>query len=184
MCIRDRDVERVSTLTSEGIYHQIDSIFTKPINISLTMANDSLLKTFLAEEEQSQGNTDFIENMRAYLLAYKNKYLYDSVFLVSTATNRYYHFSGLDRTLTPENPENDWYYTFLKAGQECTLNIDNDEASSANNEITVFINCDIKGPDDTTMGVVGVGFRVDHIQSLLREYEENFGVRALSLIHI
>lgn len=173
-----QDIERVSTLTSEGIYHQIDSIFTKPINISLTMANDNLLKTFLSEEEQKLDNADFVENMRAYLLAYKNKYRYDSVFLVSTATNRYYHFNGLDRTLVPGDPENDWYYAFLKAGQEYTLNIDNDEAVDANNEITVFINCDIKGPDGATMGVVGVGFKVDHIQSLLREYEENFGVRA------
>ena len=45
-----KDVERVSELTSEGIYHQIDSIFTKPINISLTMANDSLLSDFLDGE--------------------------------------------------------------------------------------------------------------------------------------
>ena len=37
------DIEHISTLASEGIFHQIDSLFTKPINISLTMANDSLL---------------------------------------------------------------------------------------------------------------------------------------------
>lgn len=30
-----KDMESVSRLTSEDIYHQIDSIFTKPINISL-----------------------------------------------------------------------------------------------------------------------------------------------------
>ena len=45
-----KDVESVAALTSEGIHHQIDSTFIKPVNISLTMANDSLLKKFLAEE--------------------------------------------------------------------------------------------------------------------------------------
>ena len=41
-----KDMESVSRLTSEDIYHQIDSIFTKPINISLTIANDSLKERF------------------------------------------------------------------------------------------------------------------------------------------
>ena len=176
--IFEQNVERVSTLASEGIYYQIDSIFTKPINISLTMANDSLLKNFLTEEEQRLYDKDFVEEMRNYLMAYKKKYNYDSVFLVSTATNRYYHFNGLDRVLMPDNPENTWYYDFLKCDKEYFLNIDNDEVAQANNEITVFVDCRINGPDGTVMGVVGVGFQVDHIQELLRDYENKFGVRA------
>ena len=56
-----KDMESVSRLTSEDIYHQIDSIFTKPINISLTMANDSLLKDFLEGEEQHIGDQEFID---------------------------------------------------------------------------------------------------------------------------
>lgn len=171
-----KDVERVSTLTSEGIYHQIDSIFTKPINISLTMANDNLLKEFLADEKQRTADDAFIQSMRDYLMAYKTKYAYDSVFLVSAQTNRYYHFNGLDRILAPGNPENDWYYTFLNSAEEYSLNIDNDEA--ANNEITVFINCKIKDTSGKIMGVVGVGFRVDSLQALLKEYETRFDVQA------
>lgn len=31
-----RDVENVAALTSEGVYYQVESIFTKPVNISLT----------------------------------------------------------------------------------------------------------------------------------------------------
>ncbi len=169
-----KDIEHVSNLTSEGIYYQIDSNFTKPINVSLTMANDSLLKEFLEEETAHLEDEAFISSMRTYLNAYREKYRYDSVFLVSTKTGRYYHFNGLDRTLTEDNPENVWYYEFLKTGEEYSLNIDNDEA--AQNEITVFINCKIKDPDGI-MGVVGVGFRVDSLQDLLKDYEEEFGVK-------
>lgn len=174
-----RDVEHISTLTSEGIYHKIDSIFTKPINISLTMANDSLLKTFLAEEETKWEDGEFIQTMRDYLLAYKEKYQYDSVFLVSTGTNRYYHFeNGVDRILTKDNPENEWYYTFLQSPDEYGLNIDNDEVESANGEINIFINCKIYSPDGTVMGVVGVGFGVGTMQEIFRDYEEQFQLRA------
>ena len=31
-----QNIEQVSTLTSEGIYYQIDTTLTKPLNISLT----------------------------------------------------------------------------------------------------------------------------------------------------
>ena len=62
-----KDVEHISALTSEGIYYQIDAIFTKPINISLTMANDHLLKEFLNEEAARGDEDDFVQTMQNYL---------------------------------------------------------------------------------------------------------------------
>lgn len=174
-----KDIEHISNLTSEGIYYEIDSIFTKPINISLTMANDSLLKTFLMEEKIRGEDEEFIQTMRDYLMAYKEKYDYDSVFLVSAQTQRYYHFDkGVDRVLTEGNPENDWYYAFLEDEREYALNIDNDEVQSADNEINIFINCKIYSSDGEIMGVVGVGFGVDTMQEMFRSYEETFELRA------
>lgn len=170
------DMEHVAILTAEGIYNQIDSIFTKPINISLTMANDNLLKDFLAREDLMANDTVFLKTIKNYLLAYKEKYKYDSVFLVSTKTSRYYHFEGINRILTPDNPENTWYYSFLKAPDEYALNIDNDEA--AQNEIVIFINCKIKNRAGAVIGVVGVGFRVDYLQKIFKEYETKFDVKA------
>ncbi|MBS6340172.1 MAG: GGDEF domain-containing protein [Eubacterium limosum] len=171
-----KDVEHISALTSEGIYYQIDAIFTKPINISLTMANDHLLKEFLNEEAARGDEDDFVQTMQNYLYGYKDKYGYDSVFLVSSQTSRYYHFNGIDRTLAPGNPENDWYYSFLNGREDTGLNIDNDEA--AQNEVTVFINCKIKGDDGSVLGVVGVGFKVDSLQGIFRDYENQFGIKA------
>ncbi|MEG1428790.1 MAG: hypothetical protein RSC64_03250 [Hydrogenoanaerobacterium sp.] len=46
------DTEQVSTLTSDGIYSNISMIFAKPLSISLTMANDNLLRTFLKLNRQ------------------------------------------------------------------------------------------------------------------------------------
>lgn len=143
------------------------------------MANDSLLKAFLAEEELHSADEDFIQTMRDYLFAYKEKYDYDSVFLISTQTNRYYHFdNGVDRIMTEDNPENDWYYAFLQDTKEYNLNIDNDEVQSANNEINIFINCKIFSPDGEVAGIVGVGFGVDTMQEMFREYEDSFQLRA------
>lgn len=174
-----KDIEHISRLTSEGIYHEIDSIFSKPINVSLAMANDNLLKTFLSEEETQGDNEEFIATMRDYLFAYKEKYHFDSVFLVSVKTNRYYHFDkGIDRVLTDDNPENEWYYSFLEDSREYSLNIDNDEVQLANNEINIFINCKIFSPKGEVMGIVGVGLGVDTMQEIFRNYEDTFQLRS------
>lgn len=177
--ILKRDIEHISKLTSEGIYHQIDSIFSKPINISLTMANDNLLKSFLAQEETQGDEETYVQTMSDYLSGYKEKYGYDSVFLVSAQTDRYYHYqSGMDRVLTKDNSENDWYYSFMENSKEYDLNIDNDEVQSANNEINLFINCKIFSPDGEVLGVVGVGFNIDTMQEMLRNYEKTFQIQA------
>lgn len=171
----EKDIEDVSALTSESIYHEIDGIFNKPIHISETMASDTLLMSYLEEELQHLDDDTFTKGLQDYLTSYRDKYEYDSVFLVSTATDRYYHFNGIDRILNEKNEENAWYDTFLKSKDDYALNIDNDEA--ADNEITVFINCKIYH-EDRVAGVVGVGFRIDSLQTLLKHYEETSGVSA------
>lgn len=120
------NIEQVSSLTSEGIYYQMMSTLTKPVNISLTMANDSLLKEYLAEERSHMDDKEYVDTIRSYLSAYQEKYDYDSVFLVSAATNRYYNFNGVDRVLAQDNEENIWYYTFLNDTADYSMNVDND----------------------------------------------------------
>lgn len=46
-------IKQVSSLASEGIYYRLSTMLTKPVNISQTMAHDSLLIKLL-EEEGSQ----------------------------------------------------------------------------------------------------------------------------------
>lgn len=172
------NIEQVSTLTSEGIYYQMNSAFTKPVNISLTMANDSLLKDFLATEADHLSDVEYIETIRRYLEAYQKKYSYDSVFLVSAQSSRYYNFNGLDRVLEKSDPENEWYYKMLDNSADSSMNVDNDEVTGAENEITVFVNCKIKNDIGTTIGVVGVGVRISNLQQLLQSYQDEFGVNS------
>lgn len=171
------EVESVTSLTSEGIYQKIEAEFSKPINVSLTMAGDTLLARLLEQEESGLMEDElYVESIRQYLMSYHEKFGYESVFLASAATGRYYHYNGIDRILTPDNEENYWYYGFKETPEGFTINIDNDQAD--NNAITIFINCGVYGRQGELLGIVGVGFIVNHIQDMLMEYEEQFGVRA------
>lgn len=174
-----QSIEQVSKLTSEGIYYQMSTTFTKPVNISLTMANDSLLHTVLAQEHEQLYNAEYTARIGEYLRTYQERYGYDAVFLVSAATNRYYNFNGLDRVLSPENEEDSWYFDDLLASDaEYTTNVDNDEVVGADNAITIFVNCKIFDNAGALLGVVGVGVRIDGLQRTLQAYREQFDINA------
>ena len=168
------NIEHVSSLTAESIYYQITTMFTKPVNISLTMAHDSFLIDHISIENEHLEDDGYAESLKDYLNAYQEKYSFDSVFLVSTASGRYYNFNGLDRILTEENPENEWYYNFLNSNTEYTLVVDNDEVAGADNAITVFVNCRIQNSDGEIIGVVGVGIRINSLKQLLASYGEDY----------
>ena len=169
-------IKQVSSLASEGIYYRLSTLLTKPVNISQTMAHDSLLIKLLEEEGSRYQEAAYQETIRKYLATYKNKYAYDSVFLVSTATNNYYNFNGIDRNLARGEAENVWYYNFLQSGEEYSLNIDNDEVAGAADKITLFVNCRIRDAAGQVIGVVGVGVNIDYIKGLLQEYEKEYDV--------
>ena len=173
------NIQQVSDLTSEGIYYQISTTFNKPVNISLTMANDSLLHDVLIQEKERMDDPDFIRTIREYLSTYQEKYGYDSVFLVSASTSRYYNFNGLDRVLTPDDPENFWYFdSLLGTDEDYTMNVDNDQVEGAGNAITVFVNCKVRDSAGEFLGVVGVGVRIDGLQRTLQDYQNQFGINS------
>lgn len=173
------DIEKRSSLTSESIFYQMSNIFTKPVNISLTMANDSLLHSFLSQETTRLDDPSFADSLKNYLETYQQTYQYDAVFLVSTATDRYYNYNGMDRVLSPDNDEDTWYFDGIQnSDADCSINVDNDQVHGADNAITIFVNCRIKNDDGSLMGVVGVGVRIDSIQKLLQSYRDEIGVNA------
>lgn len=172
------NIEQVSSLTAEGIYYRLTTRFTKPVNISLTMAHDNLLVRHLTGEARHPEDRAYVETTREYLDTYRKKYGFDSVFLVSTATGRYYNFKGIDRVLTRDNPENTWYFRLMNSDQEYALHVDNDEVRGADNKITVFVNCKVKDAAGRVLGVVGVGIRIDSLKELLKSYEEKYRVTA------
>lgn len=170
-----KEAESVTRLASEGMMYQIDAIFAQSIHVSQTMAHDSFLINFLSQEKENLKNPGYTQNIKEYLSAYKKKYNYDSVFLVSAQTDRYYNFAGVARIIDHSLQENKWAREFIASNREYSLNIDNDKA--AQDTITVFVNCSVRNKENETVGIVGVGFRVNTVQAMLTKYEQQFAVQ-------
>lgn len=162
--IIDQDTKNITRLVSTNIYADIQVELTKPIYVSLTMANDEFLRDWITvgKEQDKQG-------IKNYLREIKNKYNYDSAFFVSDVTNNYYHNNGILKQIDTSDDHDVWYYDFLDSGLEYVLDIDTDQASM--DELTIFINCLIKEKGNV-LGVTGVGLKTERIRKALQEYND------------
>lgn len=159
----EQQIANECQITATSMVNEITKSIDAPLSVSQTMADNQFLISVLKNEPLNDADmTDaYKKQIQTFLNDYYKKYPYSSLFLVSTATGRYYHQDGVNRVLTPDNPENEWYYTFLKSGQDISLDIDNDEAN--NNTTTLFVDCKVKDSDSNTLGVIGVGLNIASI---------------------
>lgn len=174
--VSNESIENIARLTSSTIYAEIDNDLTKPIYVSQTMANDTFLKEWMINEKNYPDDEIYQQRLMDYLNAFRNKYNYDSIFVVSAQSDIYYHYAGINKIVSTDNAHDVWYYDFLKSGKSYDLDVDTDEAGR--NELTVFVNCRIQDEDGTLLGVVGVGVRMSQLQQLLKQYEDEFSLEA------
>ena len=163
-----KDIENITKLVSTNIYSEIQIELIKPIFVSLTMANDSFVKEWV--EKDSEQNIDAITQ---YLQGIQDKYSYDSTFFVSNITKNYYHYDGILKKVSPDDPHDIWFYDFLEKKSDYDLVVDTDQASG--DVLTLFVNCVVKDGEDV-LGVTGVGVKMSKIQSIIRQYQDEFGV--------
>lgn len=174
--IRD-DIANISRLTTTNIYAEIRNELTKPIFVSLTMANDSFLKGWLRAEAAGDSSAEHLMGLQEYLKGIKEKYGYDSVFMVSEATKTYYHYQGINKVITPNDDHDQWYWSFLNKHTAYDLDVDTDEAN--HNRLSVFINCRVTDESGKLLGVTGVGLEINQVQDLLKHFEQNFQLEAM-----
>lgn len=167
------DIKNITKLSSTNIYSEINNELIKPIFVSLTMANDSFLKEWLKRERI--GETEPSE-LVTYLAGLKDKYNYNSVFMVSAQTNNYYHYKGFQKVVSKDDVHDKWYFDFIKTKNTYALDVDHDEVD--NNNLTVFVNCMIQNEAGELLGVVGVGLKMNEVQEILATFENAYDLEA------
>ncbi|MDO4478569.1 MAG: diguanylate cyclase [Lachnospiraceae bacterium] len=167
--------KEMNLLLAARIHDRINSSMTEPIMVARTMSKNGFLYRFLAEDEAVAPEEDCINEMQSYLSDLKQGVGYDTAFVVSSTTNRYYTDIGLNKIVDPVNDEHDiWYSIFLEKNKEYDLDVDVDEVND--NVWTVFVNARLE-KDGELLGVCGVGVQMTEIQALLAEYENEYDVK-------
>lgn len=174
MGLYKENVEHVSKLASDGLFYKIEAVISKPLQVSLTMSDDSFLKAYLNSGSEEVANSEYTKGLTEYLNVYKEKYEYDTVFLVSSINDRFYHFDGETHLVQKNAERDDWYFDLMKSDRDYYLNVETDGEDDG--RVRLFINCKIKNDKGDTIGAVGIGVDVNEIQAILAQYEKEYAV--------
>lgn len=169
------NTKELDTMLTYRIYDSIASNLNEPITVSKTMACDGFVRDFLRNEK----NMDMKEaeaTMKRYLSGIKSGLDYNTAFLISDGTKRYYTYEGFNKVIDPGKNEHDvWYRLFLEQNVDYDLDVDSDEMNK--NVWTIFVNTRIVDENGNVLGVCGVGVQMTDLQDMFREEEKAYNVK-------
>ena len=151
-------------LTVDNIYTEIQKQIIEPNLISSMMAHDTFMKDWLANEESE------IDKIVRYLDTIQNKYKMSTTFLVSEKTMNYYTSKGLIEKVTLGDPNNAWYFAFIKTPEKHEINIDHNEHMGTS--LFMFINHKIYDENFHLLGATGVGLKTSYIDDMLKRFRQ------------
>ncbi|MDR1688059.1 MAG: sensor domain-containing diguanylate cyclase [Clostridiales bacterium] len=169
-----KNIEAVGSLTSESIFHQINSHAAQPLSISTAMSDDRIFENFLATELPRPSSVS-LSLVKERLKFYKEHYGFASAFLVSSQTDTYYHFSGRNHVLEQNDSENEWYYYFKSSPDEYSFG----EGTDPYEGDMYFVDCKIYDDNGNLTGIVGLGFLIENLQELLQSYNREYDINLL-----
>lgn len=164
--IRTSILDNELPLSSNTIYSEIQADLLRPIFVSSLMANDTFLRDWVLDGEQSS------DPMIRYLNEIKEKYEAYTSFFISANTLNYYHFSGVSRQVNPKDPADNWFFSSRDLTEPYVINIDDNKEQSGT--LTVFINYRVLDYQDNFIGIAGIGLGLDAVADLISQYQENY----------
>jgi len=154
-------------LTSDNIYSEIQQDLLRPIFISSLMAHDTFVRDWVLGGETEP------DKMTRFLREIKKRYGTVTSFFVSENSRQYYHSSGVLKTVSEKDPQDQWYFNMANVLQDYLVNIDRDTADLTS--MTVFINHKVYDYIGNYMGTIGVGLDVRSVKELIETYQQRYG---------
>jgi len=153
-------------MTSDNAHSEIKRDLSKPLFISSLMSRDTFLRDWITGGERDPGK------IAAYLKEIQDQYGTFTSFFVSEETGLYYHSSGILKTISPEDPRDEWFYRVREMNEEYEINIDVDMANK--DALTVFVNYKVYDFQGRFIGATGVGLSVNAMVRMIEEYKQKY----------
>lgn len=160
-------VETALPSSVEAIRNDIERMLSRPLTAAADIANNTLLRDWLAAGEDSSQAARFVEYLESVRV---HNQAFTALF-AATASNHYYNQGGLDRTLSRSNPKDQWFFSFIDSGNPRLLNIDTDVSSG---DLALFIDYRVEKAGQL-VGIAGLGLRMTELSELIHNF--SFGER-------
>lgn len=172
--LMDREISRTTLpLTTEAVVAGLQRDLLAPLLAAGLMARNTLLL-----ETLHRGGMEPAA-LRAYLRSVQERSGASTAFLVTEASGTYHHSSGILKQVSPQDPQDLWYFRFRASGRPYEINIDRDTADPA--RTTAFINVRLQHPDGSFLGVTGLGLSLRSLATQLQRDGDRLDCRILLL---
>lgn len=158
-------------LISDNIYSEIQHDLLTPILTAAMMAQDTFLRDWVMAGEQDP------EAMIRFLKETQEQNGTITAFFVSETSRKYYHPSGILKTISNDDPQDSWYFRVRQMKDDYEINVDWDTADL--NSLTVFINYRIVDYDGNYIGTAGVGLAMTRVMELMDSYQKRYGQQVM-----
>ena len=153
-------------LTSDNIYSEVERDLLRSTLISSLMAQDTFVRDWVIA-----GETDATPIIR-YLTEIQQRHATTTAFFVSERSRRYYHPSGIIKTVSDQDPGDAWFFRVRAMSNAYEVNVDRDTADPS--RITIFINHRVVDYAGNFLGVTGIGLSVDSVAALIESYQKRY----------
>jgi methyl-accepting chemotaxis protein len=141
---------------TEASQSNIQMAIEKAIETSLLLAEDPLLLDWFTGGEQDSVLGELVKRK---LTTISNNGDYFTVFAVNEFTKNYWaEGNKLLDVLSPSDPDDSWYFDFVKLGKKVVLNFDFNQEL---NQTLFFFNI-LMGTPDKPLGTAGIGMNPDN----------------------
>ncbi len=162
-------------LVASHIYGLIEGNIERPIGITSGLSSDEFLIRAL-DQEVNTNEKAMEEMMSSFLSAVRNQFGYESVFVVSENTKRFYTSTGIYKTVNPQlDPYDNWYPIFLDTAGKLQIETDRDQRFDY--RWSIFVLTRIINDEGKTIGVCGIGLPLDDWQKMLMSVEKEYKVK-------
>lgn len=158
--------EQMLPLTSDNIYSEIQRDLLRPILISSVMATDTFVRDWALTGEEDPAR------IIAYLNEIQQEYGTITAFYVSEQSRQYYHPTGVLKTVSEQDPADDWYFRVRNMRDTFEVNVDTDTADRS--RVSIFINYRVSDYNGQYMGATGVGLSVEAVTDLIDTYQQRY----------
>ena len=146
------------------IAEQIRAELMPAVILSKDMSNNGLLHDWMRDGEDASEQDS---QVRRYFKQQRENANAATLFWVSGQTNTNYRNGEVFKRISPTDPLDGWFYSFIDSGVKQVLQIDPDEQSG---KLMLFVNT-LVTIDGKPMGVAGLGYDVSSVVKIVSDYK-------------
>lgn len=140
----------------DSIKISIQTEIARGTETSLTFARSPMLINWLLSEEQDEKLTALVS---ATMEELANRQGFTTSFAANKLTGNYYDRGTYLNTLSPDNPDDSWFYGSLSAQEDILLNVDYNESLKTTN---LWFNALVRNNGEV-LGIAGIGIAITDV---------------------